>query len=62
MNWESWSEFIRMGGYGPYVWGSLAVMAAAMAVEVWEIAARSRSLRRSGAAIDEGEVCDEGEN
>jgi heme exporter protein D len=25
MNWHSWSEFLAMGGYGLYVWGSYAV-------------------------------------
>lgn len=22
MNWSNWSEFLSMGGYGVYVWGS----------------------------------------
>ena len=25
MNWHSWSEFLAMGGYALYVWGSYAV-------------------------------------
>jgi heme exporter protein D len=25
MNWQSGSEFLAMGGYGLYVWGSYAV-------------------------------------
>ena len=27
MRWESWSQFWDMGGYGLYVWGSMAVTA-----------------------------------
>lgn len=35
MNWNSASEFFAMGGYGLYVWGSYAVVAACMLVEPW---------------------------
>ena len=31
--WNSFSDFIAMGGYGFYVWGSFGVTALAMAVE-----------------------------
>jgi heme exporter protein D len=34
MIWQSASEFWAMGGYGVYVWGSLGVSAALMALEV----------------------------
>ena len=33
MHWNSFSEFLAMGQHGPYVWGSLIVMALAMALE-----------------------------
>ena len=36
MRWTSWAEFWAMGGYALYVWGSFAVSAALMAVEVWQ--------------------------
>ena len=36
MQWGSVSEFLAMGGYGVYVWGSYAVTAAALAGEVWQ--------------------------
>ena len=63
MNWDSWSDFLRMGGYGPYVWGSLGVMVLAMAVEVWQVAARRRALRQMGASMDDdSEVADEAED
>ncbi len=31
--WHSFSDFIAMGGYGFYVWGSFGVTAAIMAIE-----------------------------
>jgi heme exporter protein D len=34
MNWNSWSEFLAMGGYGLYVWGSYAVTLVVMAAEI----------------------------
>ena len=33
MNWGSVSEFAAMGGYAPYVWGSVLVSALALAAE-----------------------------
>ncbi|WP_348944803.1 heme exporter protein CcmD [Chitinibacter sp. FCG-7] len=33
MYWNSWSEFIAMGGYGVYVWGSFMVCAVAICLE-----------------------------
>lgn len=44
MSWNSWSEFARMGGYGLYVWGSVLVVLAAMAVELFELAQRRRAV------------------
>ena len=35
MIWQSASEFWAMGGYGVYVWGSMGLSAALLAVEVW---------------------------
>ena len=32
-SWNSWAEFIRMGGYGLYVWGAYAVTLALMLLE-----------------------------
>jgi len=31
--WNSFSDFIAMGGYGFYVWGSFGLTAAIMAIE-----------------------------
>jgi heme exporter protein D len=33
MNWASWNEFLSMGGYALYVWGSYLVCFAALAIE-----------------------------
>ena len=34
MNWGSLSEFLAMGGYGDYVWGSFGVTALLFVVEI----------------------------
>ena len=50
MRWSSWAEFWAMGGYALYVWGSFAVTALLMALEVWQARRQRgetlRSLRR----------------
>ena len=50
MIWSSWTEFIAMGGYGLYVWGSFGVTALLMVVEVVSLRARRKSLRRAEAS------------
>jgi heme exporter protein D len=42
--WSSWSDFIAMGGYGLYVWGSFGAAALLVAAELWQISARRREL------------------
>jgi len=50
-------DFLEMGGYGAYVWASLAVFLVVMAVELWSARAQQRRqlaqvrdrLRRSAA-------------
>jgi heme exporter protein D len=44
--WQSWSDFVAMGGYGLYVWGSFAMTAAVLFGEVWALRARRRALLR----------------
>ncbi len=36
--WNSLSDFLAMGGYGLYVWGSFGVTAAIMAIEPFLVA------------------------
>ena len=45
MSWSSWSDFWSMGGYGLYVWGSYAVTAALIALEVAMLKLRRRAAR-----------------
>jgi len=44
--WSSWSEFLAMGGYGLYVWGSFGVTAVVLLAEVLALRARHRNLLR----------------
>ena len=43
--WHSLSDFLHMGGYAGYVWGSVAVTAAVMALEVWHLRWKQRRLQ-----------------
>ncbi len=43
MNWGSWENFLAMGGYAFYVWGSYLVMLALMIAEIALLALRRRS-------------------
>lgn len=42
MNWDSLQDFVRMGGYGIYVWGAYVVALLAMAGETWLTARAQR--------------------
>ena len=33
MIWDSWSDFLAMGGYAHYVWGSFGMVLAALGAE-----------------------------
>jgi len=50
MIWASWGDFWAMGGYGLYVWGSYAVAALGLLLEV--LGARQRQ-RQAIAQIHE---------
>ena len=52
MNWSNWSEFVAMGGYGFYVWGSFGVSAVVIVGEMLALRARRKALRQ--AARDAG--------
>ena len=45
MNWSSFSDFIDMGGYGLYVWGSYLMALGALLWEVALLVQRERSAR-----------------
>jgi len=44
MNWQSWSQFLAMGGYGLYVWGSYAVTLAVLVAEIAALVMRRRGV------------------
>ena len=46
MVWKSVDEFLAMGGYGLFVWGSYAVAALAMGLEPWLAGRRRRQALR----------------
>jgi heme exporter protein D len=59
MVWNSWSDFVAMGGYGLYVWGSFGVTALVLAAEIWSVAARRRALSQrvhDGASAEWGDA------
>jgi len=56
MIWQSAAEFWAMGGYGVYVWGSVAVSATSWALEVgWSRKGRRQALDAVLEAMDAAE-------
>lgn len=54
MNWTSFDQFLHMGGYGLYVWGSYAVTLAVMLAEALMARQRARAaLRAAGEGSQE---------
>lgn len=52
MQWGSWGDFLHMGGYGLYVWGSYGVTLLVMLAEA--VAARRRHrLARSALQMEQ---------
>jgi heme exporter protein D len=47
MNWNSLNDFLAMGGYAFYVWGSFGVTALALALEPLLIRKRRRDILRT---------------
>jgi heme exporter protein D len=43
VSWGGWAEFLEMGGYALYVWGSYAVSAGLIVVEIILLRARRRA-------------------
>ena len=52
MQWGSVSNFIAMGGYGPYVWGAYGMLAVALTVEVWLLRRRRADALREARRPD----------
>jgi heme exporter protein D len=53
MSWSSFDEFLHMGGYGLYVWGSYGVV---LVVMVLEAVLTKRRQRRALASARDGEL------
>jgi heme exporter protein D len=51
MHWNSLSEFISMGGYGAYVWGSYAVTFVLLIAEIVAIRSRRRRLAQTAISV-----------
>jgi heme exporter protein D len=47
MQWHSFSEFIAMGGYGFYVWGSFGFTFLVMGLELWLLNKRRQSVTQA---------------
>ena len=43
MNWGSWENFLAMGGYAFYVWGSYLVTLGLILAEIASLALRKRN-------------------
>ncbi len=57
MNWHSLQDFLAMGGYGSYVWGSFSVVFGLMLLEVWALGRREREARAAVAGhADQGAI------
>jgi heme exporter protein D len=61
MHWNSFSDFLKMGGYGLYVWGSFGVTALLMILEPLLLLRRrrvtlARLARQARAEAETGET------
>ena len=56
LNWSSASDFLAMGGYGLYVWGSFGLTALIILLELWSLSMRRRSLLALNADVDETDL------
>jgi len=56
MNWGSLADFLAMGGYALYVWGSYAVTAGLIAVEVIMLIVRRRNALKTAGMPAAGDM------
>ena len=45
--WSNFSDFLNMGGYALYVWGSYLVTVLVLVIEVLRLRSRNRALRKT---------------
>ena len=55
MNWNSLDEFLHMGGYGLYVWGSYGVVALGIVIEVVAVRAGYKNAVETARNLEEQE-------
>ncbi len=46
-DWSSFSDFLQMGGYALFVWGSYLVTILALVVEIALLRSRNKALRKT---------------
>jgi heme exporter protein D len=51
VNWGSFAEFVAMGGYAPFVWGSYGVAALCIAGEIALVLRRIRKIRSAAPGV-----------
>ena len=56
MNWASFDQFLHMGGYGLYVWGSYGVTALLMSAEALLARQRHHAAVQAARDYDGGEA------
>jgi heme exporter protein D len=44
LHWKSLDDFLAMGGYGLYVWGSFGMVALVIVAELWALRQRRKAL------------------
>ncbi|HMM86601.1 MAG: heme exporter protein CcmD [Gammaproteobacteria bacterium] len=49
-HWDSFADFVAMGGYGLYVWGSYGMLVLVLGAELWALRVRRKALAQE---IDE---------
>ncbi len=47
MQWHSLEDFLNMGGYAFYVWGSFGITALVVVAEIWQVRAKRREILRN---------------
>ncbi len=47
MQWLSVADFLNMGGYAFYVWGSFGITALVTVIEIWQVRAQRREILRN---------------
>ncbi len=44
MQWNSFNDFLAMGGYAFYVWGSIGACVLGMGIEIWILKLRRHAI------------------